>query len=360
MDTLNSLRRRFVARAADFEGPVLVTGAGGCIGSWVIAILVRAGIPTVAFDLVPDRRRPSLLTPEAELDRVVWTGGDVADGDALAEVVSARGIRAIIHLAALQVPFCKADPVAGARANVVGTVNVFEAARRHRLRRLAYASSVAAHGADPDSPYLATLYGAYKACDEMIARVYRQDWRVPSVGIRPGVVYGLGRDQGMTSGTTFAILAAALGREYEVPFTGPVSYLYAGEIAAAFVQAVARDGDGAPVFDCNGSVSTVGAGLEILRRLAPGARLHARGEPLPFPAWDHDARLRAHIGDYGAISLEDGITETFHAFRAPAREGPAAAALQAMLRHLDGSASPKPDAARSPAGTGAARGAGAP
>ena len=152
MDTLNSLRRRFAARAGDFDGPVLVTGAGGCIGSWVIAILVRAGIPTVAFDLVPDRRRPSLLTPDAELDRVVWTGGDVADGDALAEVVSARGIGAIIHLAALQVPFCKADPAAGARANVVGTVNVFEAARHHGLRRLAYASSVAAHGAGADSP----------------------------------------------------------------------------------------------------------------------------------------------------------------------------------------------------------------
>ena len=155
----------------------------------------------------------------------------------------------------------------------------------------------------------------------MIARVYRQDWRVPSIGIRPGVVYGVGRDQGMTSRTTSAILAAALGREYEVPFTGPVSYLYAGEIAAAFVQAVARDGDGAAVFDCNGSVSTVGEGLGVLRRLAPGARLHARGEPLPFPAWDHDARLRAHVGDYGAISLEDGIAETFHAFRALAREG---------------------------------------
>ena len=325
MDALSSLSRRFAPRAEDFDRPVLVTGAGGCIGSWVIALLVRAGIPTVAFDLVPDRRRPSLLTSEAALDRVVWTGGDVADGEALAKVVSTHGIGAVIHLAALQVPFCKADPAAGARANVVGTVNVFEAARHHGVRRLAYASSVAAHGADPDSPYLATLYGAYKACDEVIARVYRQDWQVPSVGIRPGVVYGVGRDQGMTSRTTFAILAAALGCEYEVPFTGRVSYLYAGEIAAAFVQAVARDGEGSAVFDCNGTVATVGEGLEILRRLAPGARLHARGEPLPFPAEDHDSRLREHIGDYGTISMEEGIAETFHAFRALAREGRAPA-----------------------------------
>ena len=163
---------------------------------------------------------------------------------------------------------------------------VFEAARRHGLRRLAYASSIAAHGAPAESPYASTLYGAYKACDEAIARTYWQDWAVPSIGLRPGIVYGVGRDQGMTSKTTVAILAAAAGREYEVPFTGAVSYLYAGEVAAAFLQAVSRDGDGAPAFDCNGTVVPVEDALEVLRRLAPGARVHAGGDPIPFPMED--------------------------------------------------------------------------
>ena len=318
---MESLTRRFTARSADFEGPVLVTGAGGCIGSWTLAILVRAGVPVVAFDLADDRRRPGLLMSEAELGRVVWEVGDIAEPEAVDRVVSARGIGAIIHLAALQVPFCRADPIGGARVNVVGTVAVFEAARRHGVRRLAYASSVAAHGAPPDSLWLPTLYGAYKACDEAIARTYWQDWRVPSLGIRPGVAYGVGRDQGMTSKTTVAILAAALGKEYEVPFRGPVSYLYAGEIASAFVRAVSRDGDGAPVFDCNGVVTTVEDGLEALRRLVPRAQLRAGGNPLPFPAEDSDALLRAHIGDYGAISLEEGTAETLRAFEVLVREG---------------------------------------
>ena len=92
-------------------------------------------------------------------------------------------------------PSAARDPVAGARVNVVGTVAVFEAARRHRVRRLAYASSIAAHGAPAESPYAPTLYGAYKACDEAIARTYWQDWAVPSIGLRPGIVYGVGRDQ---------------------------------------------------------------------------------------------------------------------------------------------------------------------
>ena len=318
---MDSLTQRFVARGDDFDRPVLVTGSGGCIGSWTLAILVRAGVPVVAYDLAADRRRPGLLMSDEELEWVAWEQGDIADHEALDRVVSAHGIGAIVHLAALQVPFCQADPIAGARANVVGTVAVFEAVRRHGLRRLAYASSVAAHGAAEGTPWLSTLYGAYKACDEAIARVYCQDWQVPSVGIRPGVVYGIGRDQGMTSKTTFAILAAALGREYEVPFSGSVSYLYAGEIAAAFVRSVSRDREDAVVFDCNGAVATVEDGLDTLRRLRPEAQLRASGEPLRLPVEGGDAGLRAYIGDYGAISIEEGTTETLRAFEILLQQG---------------------------------------
>lgn len=98
-------------------------------------------------------------------------------------MVSSHGIGAIIHLAGLQVPFCAADPVGGARVNVIGTVTVFEAARRHGLRRVAYARSIGAHGAPEGSPYLATLYGAISV-EEGTAetlrafRVLLQDGRV--------------------------------------------------------------------------------------------------------------------------------------------------------------------------------------
>ena len=318
MDSLNS---RFTVRREDFDRPVLVTGSSGCIGSWALAILVRAGVPAVSFDLDSSRRRPGLLMSEEELARVTWVEGDIADAEAVDRVVDENEIGAILHLAALQVPFCRADPIAGARVNVVGTVAVFEAARRHGLRRLAYASSIAAHGAPAESGYASTLYGAYKACDEAIARTYWLDWQVPSIALRPGIVYGVGRDQGMTSKTTVAILAAAAGRDYEVPFTGAVSYLYAGEVAAAFLQALARDGDGAPAFDCNGTVAPIEEGLEALRRLAPGARVRASGDPLPFPMEDRDALLRAHIGDYGAISIEEGTAETFRAFQVLLQDG---------------------------------------
>jgi nucleoside-diphosphate-sugar epimerase len=312
--------RTFKVNAGDFDGPVLVTGAGGCIGSWTVALLVDAGVPAVAFDLSADKRRSKLLMAESELGLVTWLTGDIADPAAVMQAAAKSGAKAIIHLAALQVPFCKADPIGGARVNVVGTVNVFEAARKLEIKRLAYASSIAAHGVF-DAHTLATLYGAYKHCNEQTARVYMQDWHVPSIGLRPGVVYGVGRDQGMSSKTTVAILAAAAGRPYSIPFTGPVSWLHAGEVASAFIKAVSRPRNEAIVFDINGVPSTVEKSLEILKRVAPTNQVTAAGNALPFPMNLPDTPLRSYLGDYGQVPLEEGIAETYQMFRSLLEKG---------------------------------------
>ncbi|HEX6143517.1 MAG TPA: NAD(P)-dependent oxidoreductase [Geminicoccaceae bacterium] len=298
-----------------FDGPVLITGAGGCIGSWALALLSRAGVPAVAFDLTDDRRRPQLLLDREAVQGIPWVTGDIADTAAVRRVVDDHGVRAIVHLAALQVPFCAADPVAGARVNVVGTVNVFEAARHGGIRRIAYASSIAALSFIGDAPWLKTLYGAYKLCDESVAAVYADQMDTPSVGIRPGVVYGVGRDQGMTSLTTMALLAAAAERPFTIPFTGPVSALHAGEAASAFLRSVAAERTGAPVFDLNGRATSVEQWLEMVRSLAPDSHVRAEGPALPFPADLPDEPLKAHIGDYGQLPLAEGVRGTFEAFR---------------------------------------------
>jgi nucleoside-diphosphate-sugar epimerase len=200
--------------------------------------------------------------------------------------------------------------------NVVGTVNVFEAARKLGIKRIAYASSIAAYGAmDEGLGAMHTLYGAYKHCDEQIALVYSGDWGVHSVGIRPGVVYGVGRDQGLTSKTTVAILAAAAGKPYDVPFTGGVSWLYTGEVASAFIRAVSRERTGAPVFNMNGVHAPVEEGLKILKQIAPSAKITSSGQPLAFPMHLPDQPLRDFLGDYGAATLAEGIRETYDSFR---------------------------------------------
>ena len=307
---------KFSVDRASFPAPVLVTGAGGCIGSWVFSLLVRSGVQACAFDVSEDKRRPRLLIDEKDLGKIGWRTGDISDSKAVMKVFEDVRPCAVIHLAALQVPFCKADPVTGAQVNVVGTVNVFEAARKLGIKRIAYASSIAAYGAmDEGHGAMHTLYGAYKHCDEQIALVYSGDWGVHSVGIRPGVVYGVGRDQGLTSKTTVAILAAAAGKPYDVPFTGGVSWLYTGEVASAFIRAVSRERTGAPVFNMNGVHAPVEEGLKILKQIAPSAKITSSGQPLAFPMHLPDQPLRDFLGDYGAATLAEGIRETYDSFR---------------------------------------------
>ena len=310
----------FPVNKGDFPEPVVVTGAGGCIGSWVLYLLQRAGVSVIALDLRKDTRRPSLLMTEEELASIAWLEGDISNPKIITHAVEQHKASAIIHLAALQIPFCKADPILGAQVNVVGTINVLEAARQFGIKRLAYASSIAAHGVfDPDT--LSTLYGAYKYCNEATAKVYMQDWGVPSTCLRPGIVYGVGRDQGMSSKTTVAILAAAMKQAYTVPFLGPVSWLHAGEVASAFIKSVSQPRNEARVFDINGVIATVEESIKVIQKIEPNAQITIEGAPLPFPTNLSDEPLRAYLGDYGSVNLVQGIEHTYDSFCKLVRSG---------------------------------------
>ena len=81
----------FNIHARNYDGPVLVTGAGGCIGSWALALLTRAGVKEVALDLVSDTRRPRLLMSEAELSGIEWLTGDIADLEAVHSALKQSG-----------------------------------------------------------------------------------------------------------------------------------------------------------------------------------------------------------------------------------------------------------------------------
>ncbi len=196
-----------------------VTGALGCIGAWVVRNLVREGIPTVIYDLGGSQHRLRLIMSEDELEQINIINGDVTDLNAVEQAVKDTGATHIIHLAGLQVPFCKADPSLGARVNVVGTVNMFEAAKRAGIKHLVYASSIAVYGSSEEYPEEMlshdapqrprTHYGVYKQANEGTARIYWQDDDMSSIGLRPYTVYGPGRDQGLTSAPTKAMLAAA-------------------------------------------------------------------------------------------------------------------------------------------------------
>ncbi|MEO0560973.1 MAG: NAD-dependent epimerase/dehydratase family protein, partial [Chloroflexota bacterium] len=236
----------------------LVTGAMGCLGSWTLYHLVKAGKDAVSFDLSTSRHRLDMLLPKDEQEAITFIQGDLTDTDAVARVFADHSITHVIHMAALQVPFCRKDPVMGSRVNVTGTINVFEAARHHDVGHVTYASSVAVFGGrehyadgllSDDVPRLpATLYGVYKVANEDSAKVYYQDYGVTSTALRPYTVYGVARDQGMTSEPTKAMLAAANGEDFAISFGGTMQFHYASDVAQQFIHAAENPLDGAYAF----------------------------------------------------------------------------------------------------------------
>ena len=318
--SLEFLTDDLLIKTNNFDGPVIVTGAGGCIGSWILTILYRSGIPCVGIDLSEKKDRLELILGN-KTSKIKWEVCDITNLKSLKNIVTSYNASAIIHLAGLQVPFCAADPALGARVNVEGTINILETAKQTNIKRTVYASSVAALGMPPKGPWKETLYGAYKLANEHTAYVYWQDWQGPSIGIRPNIVYGLARDQGMSSKNTLAIQAAVLNQSYEIPFNGKYSWLYVGEAAQAFITSVSKDLTDANVFNLNGSCETIENGLNLIRQIDKNTNLSCLNQPFPFPPDLDDDPLRKHIGNYPSVSVKKGIEDTYKAFQQLKLEG---------------------------------------
>jgi UDP-glucuronate 4-epimerase len=312
----------------------LVTGAYGCIGAWTVQQLVADGRAVVTFDNGTDSRRLRQLMSEQGLAGVQHVAGDITDADALERVIDDHGITNVIHLAALQVPFCRQAPALGARVNVVGTVNVFEAVSRRadRIGKVVYASSIAARGpngelgptANGDDGLPTTLYGTYKRANEGTAHVYWHDHGLASVGLRPHTVFGIGRDQGLTSAPTFAVLAATTGQTYRVPYGGPQQLQYAPDVARAFIDASDAAVAGAPVFDLGGDTTDVAELIAAIERVVPesaGTITFDSDNLLPFPSGPNDSGVEALIGRRSDTPLDDAIRHTVERFRVLLQRG---------------------------------------
>ena len=306
----------------------LVTGANGCIGAWVVRQLVTEQVPVVAYDASADPYRQRLALDGATPDGVTRVQGDITDLEAFERTVDEHAVTNVVHLAALQVPFCRANPSLGARVNVVGTVHVFEVAARRadRMAPVVYASSIAAYDAlDAADPAVApamsgtpsTLYGVFKRANEGTAAVYWGERELPSVGLRPHTVYGPGRDQGLTSAPTFAMLAAAAGQPYHLPFGGRYQLQYAPDVAAAFVAASRSGASGAQVHNLAGQALHTTELVAAIEAAAPAAARTITFEEveLPFPGAVDPASLRAAVGDLPETPLADGVADTIGRFR---------------------------------------------
>lgn len=301
-----------------------ITGAYGCIGSWIVKALVERGDDAVVFDRSDDPRRLQAIMEPDQLAKVRFVLGDITDGPVVQRALAFSQATRVIHLAGLQVPVCKADPVGGALVNVVGTLNVFEAARAIGVNNVVYASSAAVYGLNDDDAVLdesaacepSTHYGVFKRTNEGNARVYFLDHGIRSVGLRPLTVYGVNRDFGLTSDPTKAMKAAVLGRPFHIRFGGATDFQYVADTAAAFIACADKTPEGAQVFNLHGETVTVKRITDLINELTNSTLITFGGPPIPIaPALD-DAAIRRFIGELPSTPLEVGVRETMERFAA--------------------------------------------
>lgn len=177
---------------------VLVTGAGGFIGSHLVEALVEAGASVTAFVHYHSAGTPGLLSlvPPAVRQAVRIVGGDLRDPDALIRVTS--GQQVVFHLGALiAIPYSYQHPVDVVQTNVMGTLNALQAARHANVERFVHTSTSEVYGTaqqvpiaethpiSPQSPYAASKAGA-----DAIATSFQRSFDLPVVTVRPFNTFG--------------------------------------------------------------------------------------------------------------------------------------------------------------------------
>ena len=294
----------------------LITGAQGCIGAWVVTQLVREEASVIGLDVAPGPGRARLLLDAEQLERVNFVQGDVSDKEAVKRIIDEHAITHLIHLAALQYPYCRDDHLAGARVNVLGTLSIFDAvlARKDQVK-LAYASSVGALSEG-------TLYGTWKVANEGMAAAFWTEDGLASVGIRPALVYGVGRDRGVSAAMSKAMLAAALGEPFHIVHGGSAPTQYAADVAQIFIRAARADVRGAFVYSTGGEVRHMREVVDVIKRVVPQASITFDDKPFMGapPGFTGDA-LEATIGPVTWRPLDQGVAETIERFSVLAKNG---------------------------------------
>lgn len=305
-----------------------ITGATGCIGGWVVKNLIESGEEVCALIRDPEKLSVlQLIMSQEDIAKIHVVRGDITDRSLLKTAFLEKQIDHVIHLAAMQMPFCQADPILGARVNVEGTVNVFEAVKKRGIKKLVYASSTAVYGTkeeyeggvyDNHSSFRPhSHYGVYKQANEWSAKVYYEKDNISSIGMRPYVAYGPLRDQGMTSSPTSAMKAAVKGMAYEISYGGEMDFQYVDDVARAFILAADAEYEGAYCFNFPGNsvhMSEIVKAIEETCLQAEGL-ITFKEESLPFPGNESGDELGRLIGKLPVTPLMEGIKKSMEIFK---------------------------------------------
>lgn len=230
------------------DRPVLVTGAGGLLGSWLVEALLEreARVVVLLRDIVPD----ALLQTSGSAQRATVVLGDVTDGRLIERVLVEHEIDSVFHLAAQTIGgHALRDPLSTFRSNIEGTWELLDACRRSdRATRIVVASSDKAYGAQALLPCTEEQplegrhpYDVSKSCADLIAQAYATSYGLPVVVTRCGNLYG-GGDLNFDRLVPGVIRALLAGRQPVLRGDGTPrrDYLYVEDAVDAYLTLAER------------------------------------------------------------------------------------------------------------------------
>lgn len=241
---------------------------------------------------------------------------DVADEAALGAAMAKARPEVVVHLAALLTDAAAEDPAAAVRVNVGGTASVFQASRAAAVRRIVYASSVAAVGpcAEGSGDAVAlrpqTVYGATKAAGEHLARSLCALPGYPAcVALRFGWVYGPGRKRGWrVAQEAIERFARGDGRVSYPDFSDPIDWTYVDDAAEVLLRALTASLPRYAAFNVVGDRRTMRDAVAYVQRLYPEVQADPQAATAPPSGWGlKNDGLEAALGFVPAICLEDGV-----------------------------------------------------
>jgi CDP-glucose 4,6-dehydratase len=307
---------------------VLVTGAYGLLGGWLVKALLAGGARVVAV------RRDDIVGSPLELmglaSRVNVVHGDICADGLVARALSEYEIDSVFHLAAQTiVTTANRGPESTFETNIRGTWMVLEACRRLETERVIVASSDKAYGSHADLPYREDFplaprfpYDVSKAAADLVARSYWHTWRLPVAVTRFANLYG-GGDTNRSRLVPEAVTAALAGRPPIVRSDGSPErdFLYVEDAVAAYLAIWAALGSGGP--GVAGEAFNAGGGrshrvldvVELVCRLAgTSVAPDVQGAGTPpgeiDRQWVDYAKLNRLTGWKPRVNLEQGLRRT--------------------------------------------------
>ena len=287
---------------------IIIFGGCGFLGSWIVRAFFKRGYSVSVFDLKIQKELLSYFIGE-DINEIKFIQGDITNYDQVQEVTN--NMDHVINLAGLMTPDCSSNPILGAKVNLLGSINVFEALKKNNIKFLVYASSAGVFGQkDHYYPFPETHYGAYKLAVEGVARAYFNEAGISSVGIRPYVIYGPGREVGGTAGVTLACKAAKQGDSYTVNFLGKAGFVFVEDVADLVEMSIVQMPSGALTFNINGITADVSDFINLIKKNIPQSDITIKGNSLSVVDEIRGNAPSKTFKKFKYTSLEDGIKRT--------------------------------------------------